>query len=469
MASKDELGYFAFLLFSVIFGWIVGRLPAGAPRLWLSSGIGLLAILLFCGSSCLHTFFTIVVNALIVTKLRDCHKWSFAFCFGYLAFFRTAEHFGLPETTEFSNAVQLILTLKAVGVAFEINDTQLRRKGLSPFASSSPNFSPTNTYANVDPGFVNIIHYCLCFMGIMTGPYFKYKTFDDMINSDILNKMPREKLALQRMRILPFYCGLFLTLSAVFNISTLYDEIFYATTNAPYRFLVVMALFVWFRMKFYIAWVLAESACIAAGLGIYPAICKPKPGHGPTEPEKIPVEVDEETEYSFETIYNIDEYAVEFVPTVREALKSWNMTVQYWLAWHVYRRVPMKSIRTVVVMFVSAYWHGLHGGYYLSLLTVPLMLMAESWISRYDSFGAKFANWFLRMRAFEYMSVGFMCLTGARTWRYWSSLYFAGHIIAVVVFVAGQVYRKMTRAKRHAAVNNKAVNVEGATGKAHFE
>jgi MBOAT, membrane-bound O-acyltransferase family len=72
--------------------------------------------------------------------------------------------------------------------------------------------------------------------------------------------------------------------------------------------------------------------------------------------------VDATTEFSYETIYNINEYGVEFVPTVREALKSWNMTVQYWLAWHIYRRVPIKSIRTVVVMFVSAYWHGLHGG-----------------------------------------------------------------------------------------------------------
>ena len=72
--------------------------------------------------------------------------------------------------------------------------------------------------------------------------------------------------------------------------------------------------------------------------------------------------MDETTEFSYDTIYNINEYEVEFVPTVRGGMKAWNMTVQYWLAWHIYRRVPIKSIRTVVVMFVSAYWHGLHGG-----------------------------------------------------------------------------------------------------------
>jgi len=41
--------------------------------------------------------------------------------------------------------------------------------------------------------------------------------------------------------------------------------------------------------------------------------------------------------YDFETIHNIDEYGAEFVGTMREALKTWNMTVQYWLATNLYK------------------------------------------------------------------------------------------------------------------------------------
>lgn len=66
----------------------------------------------------------------------------------------------------------------------------------------------------------------------------------------------------------------------------LWDDSFYEETSFVYRYFYMVALFVFFRMKFYIAWLMSESACIMAGLGLYPAVSKPKPGYGPTEPEK---------------------------------------------------------------------------------------------------------------------------------------------------------------------------------------
>ncbi|GAV00201.1 hypothetical protein RvY_11085 [Ramazzottius varieornatus] len=445
---KEEYQYFATLIASVALGWVVARLPLGLPRQWMCSAAGLLLLLFFCGAQTIHTLITIGVNAVMILTLRDCHIWSMMFTFGYLAFFRSVTYFGLEDTNEFCNAVQLILTLKTIGVAFEVHDTQLRSRGLAPFASNSAAFSCMNTYMDVSPSFMDIVHYCLCYIGLMTGPYFKFKTYDDMIHSSTLPIMPRIKMAQQRLAMLPVYLVCFLTMSSIFRQSMLWDDSFYEETSFVYRYFYMVALFVFFRMKFYIAWLMSESACIMAGLGLYPAVSKPKPGYGPTEPEKLAETVDQSTEFSYETIYNIDEYEVEFVPTVRGAMKAWNMTVQYWLAWHVYRRVPLKSIRTAVVMFVSAYWHGLHGGYYISLLTVPLMLAAEDWVPENAPRWGKAVNWFMRMRAFEYMSMGFMCLTYARTMRYWGSIYFIGHIVATVFLVAGKIYRHTTRRRR---------------------
>ena len=37
----------------------------------------------------------------------------------------------------------------------------------------------------------------------------------------------------------------------------------------------------------------------------------------------------------------------------------------------------MKPIRTAAVMIVSSMWHGVHSGYYLSLGSVPFVLMVE--------------------------------------------------------------------------------------------
>lgn len=45
-------------------------------------------------------------------------------------------------------------------------------------------------------------------------------------------------------------------------------------------------------------------------------------------------------EYDFETIHNLDIWGCELAPTTREGLRSWNMSVQYWLAACVHRRLP---------------------------------------------------------------------------------------------------------------------------------
>ena len=72
---------------------------------------------------------------------------------------------------------------------------------------------------------------------------------------------------------------------------------------------------------------------------------------------------------NFETVHNIDEWGSDFVPSMREALRCWNMTVrislsiplldfhrlynlsqvQHWLVFVVYKRFPVKSLRTTMV------------------------------------------------------------------------------------------------------------------------
>ncbi len=74
---------------------------------------------------------------------------------------------------------------------------------------------------------------------------------------------------------------------------------------------------------------------------------------------------------------------MEAVPTFREALKTWNMTVQYWLAVNVYKALPgSRAVRTLAVMVTSSVWHGVYSGYYLSLGSVPFVLMVEDLYDR---------------------------------------------------------------------------------------
>lgn len=85
----------------------------------------------------------------------------------------------------------------------------------------------------------------------------------------------------------------------------------------------------------------------------------------------------EKTDYSFETIHNISPYGADFCTTYREAMKHWNMCIQYWLAVNIYKRFPSKKYRTAVTMLVSSYWHGVYLGYYCCIGTVPFCLALE--------------------------------------------------------------------------------------------
>ena len=99
-------------------------------------------------------------------------------------------------------------------------------------------------------------------------------------------------------------------------------------------------------------------------------------------------------------------------------------------------------------MVVSAWWHGIHPGYYLSFLTIPPTVMAEdamknSFRSKTDTRQQKrydWINWFFKMRSFDYTAMGFLLLRFDYTINYWSSIYFVVHIYTIVFLVIGYMY-----------------------------
>ncbi|XP_072350884.1 lysophospholipid acyltransferase 7-like [Scyliorhinus torazame] len=155
----------------------------------------------------------------------------------------------------------------------------------------------------------------------------------------------------------------------------------------------------------------------------------------------------EKQEYDFETIKNIDPRNTDFCTSVKDGMKYWNMTVQWWLANYVYRRAPMKAriLRIGWTMLVSAYWHGIHPGYYLSFLTVPLCLAAEGAMEvglrqRLGETGARlydWAHWFLKMRAYDYLCMGFVLLTFQDTLDFWRHIHYYIHWLALSLFLLG--------------------------------
>lgn len=100
-------------------------------------------------------------------------------------------------------------------------------------------------------------------------------------------------------------------------------------------------------------------------------------------------------------------------------------------------------------MTVSAYWHGIYPGYYLSFLTIPPVVLAEDLMiaafrkdkpqkqqERFD-----WIWWFFKMRFFDYMNMGFVLLSLSGTIGYWSSIYFTWHIVTIIFIIIGMKYK----------------------------
>jgi len=108
-------------------------------------------------------------------------------------------------------------------------------------------------------------------------------------------------------------------------------------------------------------------------------------------------------------------------------------------------------------MTVSAFWHGVHAGYYLSFLTIPPTLVAEdlmmSAYRRGDQHRGRtrfdWVCWFFKMRAFEYMSMSFLLLGFTATLRYWWSVYFIGHIVIMMFIIVGYMSQRRHRQTVH--------------------
>lgn len=83
-----------------------------------------------------------------------------------MIFFRTTVYFGIPYPPAHTNLVQMILTLKLVGLAFEINQN---------YISKPENTDKTEEekakcqYQQINPGFIDILHYSFNYIGVLTG------------------------------------------------------------------------------------------------------------------------------------------------------------------------------------------------------------------------------------------------------------------------------------------------------------
>lgn len=221
-----------------------------------------------------------------------------------------------------------------------------------------------------------------------------------------------------------------------------------------YRLWYVWPSFFNFRLRIYIGLALSECVCIMAGFGAYPVAFQSRPGGGPKEIVSLPLPLEKMT-FDFETIHNIDAETTERCWTFREAMRSYNMCIQYWMASVVYQRFPSRKYRTLATLGVSAFWHGVHSGYYMCMMGAPLYLPIETlWdkLIRQKADGTMrkcidVVFWVSKFFAFSYLGMAFLLMTIDKIWYYYNSVYHLGYVLWVVMYGVGVVLTKQQKAK----------------------
>ncbi|KAH3747043.1 lysophospholipid acyltransferase 7-like [Dreissena polymorpha] len=455
---SNDVVYAVLLIFSVSSGVVIRNVKSVFLKKLLSSTIGVGLVAFSCGFEGVHPLIVTVGNCLLILVVgsRWCHIASFVWCFGYLAFFRAAHWFGLPRPHPVTNAVQLFNALRMIGVAFEIHDaSHIQRR---------PNESEEMTKVRKDfqlkPSSLDIIHYSFCYIGLFTGPYYKYRTFYDMLHLSTEAHIPIRTYAFARLKQIPIIAVVYLICTYFFHIDYVNTEEF---SEQPFWFRVayMVPMFQIFRSRLYLAWIMSELMCFTAALGAYPTVAKAQCGEGPSDLIALKECTGKDVchqEYEFETVHNLSIRGCELAPTTREGLRSWNMSVQYWLAACVHRRLPRSygPMRVAITMAVSAFWHGIHPGYYLSFLTVPPILIAEDLMMAAFRRGSAtqmlifdWACWFFKMRGFDYNCMGFLLLTYEKTVGYWKNVYFIAHVFIAVFCLIGFICKpKKSKTKK---------------------
>lgn len=103
-----------------------------------------------------------------------------------------------------------------------------------------------------------------------------------------------------------------------------------------------------------------------------------------------------------------------------------------------------------ITLLVSAFWHGVAPGYYLTFLMVPFVVIAEvrmekaikPYLSPKLCYCYDWLGWFFHYRSMEYLGCGFMLLQLEPCLAAWKSMYFVGHVVIFAFIVISMLIPK---------------------------
>ncbi|EDV59075.1 lysophospholipid acyltransferase 7 [Drosophila erecta] len=465
--SIDDVIYVICLLACIGAGSYVRKIADEGQRKLVSTALGVVVVVIVSGLHSLHCFVSLALGTASVLLVHPSkgHLVTFAVMFGYLVFFRMFDFYqGIPGHT---NMIQMLLTLKVSGIAFERTAAWKRLLAHGDQKKRSHedvNEEIVTEITDYDVKLQNlsaaeILHYSFNYIGVLTGPYYRYRTYMDYFEMPFKTHAPCVEATLKKLKYAAFYCALYLATNYMWPLDYALSDEFFNDRSFVYRLLYVWPTFFTFRARIYTGLTLSECVCTMAGFGAYPDTSDPNNGEGPRQRYQHLKHDAEKHTYNFRTIVNTRVLEVERCWTFREGMKHWNVCVQYWLAVNVYKLFPSKKYRTGATLLCSAYWHGFRPGHYFCIMGAPFYVSLED---MWDKLVRKNATgtsrrvidvifWIFKWFAFSYLGEAFLLSSFGKIWRFYGSVYHIGYISWAVMTALGFYLTSQKRRKYKAA------------------
>ncbi|GMT03062.1 hypothetical protein PENTCL1PPCAC_25236, partial [Pristionchus entomophagus] len=178
---------------------------------------------------------------------------------------------------------------------------------------------------------------------------------------------------------------------------------------------------------------------------------------------------DEKTgEAKWDLATNVFVWKVESAQSMKDTLDTWNVGTMGWFRRVAFDRAP-KKYRVLSVYILSAWWHGIFMGYYLTFLTAALMTLGGQGFRR--SFRWRFLSspslkFFYDVITFvgckivmAYVAYPFAALHWGPSIDMYKRFYFSGHILAFFcAFALPSILPPPKNEKKNSEVSSESLN-----------
>ncbi|KAF8386895.1 mboa-3 [Pristionchus pacificus] len=378
-----------------------------------------LAYCWFCfGSAIKHLLANCLISYAImyVAPAKNMHWLVFIFSMSYLTWVHLFRWMYITEYTIDITGPIMVCVQKMTTLAFSLHDgTGRKEEELSPLQKREA--------IKRVPGLIPYLSYIFHFQSILTGPLSFYTDYINLTRGTHVTKNENGEVpdpyseawtklgkALIFMLVIAF-------VQPSFPISGL-DR----TDMNPVAWMVLF----WFtfmlqRIPYYFAWYFADGIYNLSGFGFN--------GY------------DKETgEAKWDLATNVLAWKVESAQSLKETLDAWNVGTMGWFRRVAFDRAP-KKYRTLSTYLLSAWWHGIFMGYYLTFLGGAILTLGGKGFRRslrwrfLSSPSLKFAydvvTFIGTKMVLAYVAYPFVALHWAPSIAMYKRLYFIGHILAL--------------------------------------